>query len=88
MAKLRVYGGLIMGRGKHQVRTIVSAPSKKAAAEIFGMTVSNFASIFTETGNGLELRIATGDPYSVFQSSGTMESDFVKVDPKTRKPAL
>lgn len=86
MAKLRVYGGLIFGRGKRQVRTIVAATSKKAAAEILEMRLNDFSSIFTETGNPLELEVAKNAPNCIFQASCTMTEDFVQIDPRTRLP--
>lgn len=81
--KLKVYAGLTFVGGK-QCRTIVAAPTKKAALEALKvcagrMSLYEFNNYWTDTGNKIELEVALAKPLTVFRASGTMNYDFKEV---------
>jgi len=82
--KLKVYAGLTFVRGK-QCRTIVAAPSKKAALEALEtvgagrMSMYEFTNYWSATGNKIELEVALAKPLTVFRANGTDRYDFKEV---------
>lgn len=79
MAKLKVFGGLMSGRGKTQVRTIIATTSKKRAAELLGVTIGTINNFWCVTGNQIETTIALANPEVVFQTSSLDSKDFIQV---------
>lgn len=73
--KLKVFGYLLTvaecppaPNGSRQTRAIVAAPSQKAAAEAFGVSLHEFRNYGGETGNAGEIEVATSDPGVVYWS--------------------
>lgn len=52
-----------------QCRAVVAAKTKKAAAELFGVSYGEFANYGCETGNALEIDTAMATPNQVFARS-------------------
>lgn len=61
--KLKVFGGCLTGSD----RTIVSATTKKRAAELMKVSISYFNNYCNETGNEFELELALGNPEVVYR---------------------
>lgn len=74
---LKVFNGLMSGRGKPQVRTIVAASSQKQAAAILGITLSEVREFWSCTSNEVALATALATPGTVFQASTSFANDFL-----------
>lgn len=72
---MKVYGGLIFVNGK-QVRAIVSAKSLKRASELTGVKYNHMRGYWCETGNDIELKIATASPETVFIATSASSKEF------------
>lgn len=70
MAKLKVYGGLVIVGGK-QRRAVVATTSQKRAAFLFEVSLYEFNNYFCETVNEAELEVALAKPEVVFYNSGS-----------------
>lgn len=75
---MKVFSGLKFAKGK-QRRTVVAAPSRKAAAELLGLSVGHMKDYWTVTGNQLEIETAMAQPGVVFMSSGPQCKEFKPV---------
>lgn len=75
--ELKVFSGLMHGRGRVQVRTIVAATSQKHAAELLGIGLSELRGWWSCTGNETELAAALACPGTVLQASTTTSFDFL-----------
>ena len=75
--ELKVYGGLMYGRGQVQVRTIVAASSQKQAAELLGIGLSKLRGCWGCTGDETELAAALACPGTVLQASTSRAFDFL-----------
>jgi hypothetical protein len=81
---MKVYGLMVM-RGRKQVRTIVAAKSQKAAvaalvaAGITNMTLHHFRQYAAETGNKIELSTAT-EPGVVWWEEDRYQGAFQRWD--------
>lgn len=62
---LKVFGGVGMGP-RSQTRRIVATTSQKKAAELVGWSLHSFRQYWTETGNEVEVQVATATPGVVF----------------------
>lgn len=79
MMTLKVFGGLMPGRGRAQVRTIVAAKSQAEAARLLGLSLSYARNYWSGTSNDTEIAVAMSAPGTVFQASGSFdkgEDDF------------
>jgi hypothetical protein len=81
MRALKVFGGQMHAPGLAQVRTIVAASSKKQAAELLGVSLSEVSSWWSVTGNPAEL-FALTQPGVVFQATSSLGDDFA---PRTKR---
>lgn len=84
MAKLKVFGGLVMVSQRGQLRTIVASTSRAkvvAALAKVGIhtTTGTIAAYWSETGNAHELNIALPNPGAVFQARNWDERDYVEL---------
>lgn len=79
MAKLKVFGGLMAGRGKIQVRTIIATTSKKRAAELLDVSITELSNYWCVTGNPIENALALENPEVIFQASSSTDKDFIRV---------
>ena len=79
MAKLKVFSGMLQGRGKPQVVTCVATTSKKELAGIIGCTVNYINEYWSETGNVEQVKAALSKPGAVFQASTSTGTDFIEV---------
>jgi len=84
MKKLTVYGGTIFYRDdelKHgQYRIIVGAYTKKQAAELCKLKPTYFTKWFCETGNDVELSVATDVGVWIMKEKYTKtKDDFKKI---------
>lgn len=79
MSKLKVYGGLTFMNGE-QYRTIVATTSKKKACEIVGGSLYHFNNYWSETGNKLEIEVATSQPETIFVAP----NDYISKDYKPK----
>ena len=84
MAKLKVFGGLVMMPQRGQLRTIVATTSRaKAVAALAKVgihtNVGTIAAYWSETGNAHELNIALPHPGAVFQARNRQERDYVEL---------
>lgn len=77
--KLKVFGGLIIHKGK-QVRTIVATTSQQKAADLVGVSVGHLRDYWSVTGNTVELETALAKPNTVFVSDSTFGKDFVELE--------
>ena len=77
--KLKVWGGLIFVEGK-QIRTIVATRTKKRACEILRMSLYEFNTYWSETGNKKELEIALKFPNTVFIAIDDREKIFKRCE--------
>ena len=87
MKEYKVYGGLIMVKGK-QRRTIIATRTKKRAVELLTpftiISASHFRDYWGETGNKIELSVALAEPEVVFISNDD-QSDSNKTYVKLEK---
>ena len=76
--QLKVWGGLTQ-QGSRQVRTIIAAHSRKAAAEQLKISQYAFSLYWGQTNNAKEIEVATARPNTVFVASTSMGFDFVEM---------
>lgn len=79
MAKLKVFGGLMAGRGKIQVRTIIATTSKKRAAELLGVSITELNGYWCLTSNPIETTLALANPEVIYQARSSLDKDFIRV---------
>lgn len=83
--RLKVFGGLCSRGSVPQVRTIVAATSQRAACAALKaaghhVTLHEFRGYWCETGNAVEIEVATKAPMVVFQTSANdFRQDFTPV---------
>lgn len=78
MTKLKVFGGLTAGQGKIQVRTIIATTSKKRAAELLDVSITELSNYWCVTGNPIENALALENPEVIFQASNSTDKDFIR----------
>jgi hypothetical protein len=89
---LKVYGITthLGGNARGQVRAIVATTTKKAALQAMRCTTSHFNTYGDETGNALEIEVATAEPGTVFYANGDRyirnAAEFTRWEP-TRSPS-
>ena len=66
-----------------QVRAIVAAPSRKAAAELFGITMHTARGFMGETGNSADIEQAMSAPGTVFVMPLYREGPVIERPPRT-----
>ncbi len=81
--EMKVWSGLMHGRGQVQAPTVVAATSQKAACAILNrhsrMSLYEFRNYWSETGNAIDIEAAMSDPGAVFQASDSRARDYAKV---------
>ena len=75
MAKLKVWDGLMFIKSK-QVKAIIATTTKKEAIKLLNMTLYEFNSYWSETGNDISLKTALLKPNTIFIATGTLKYDF------------
>lgn len=79
MARLKVFGGLLM-TSKGQRRTFVATTSQVKAAALLGVTMGDMRGFWSETGNEVECALALASPGQPFQStSSNIGGDYVPI---------
>ena len=76
--ELKVFGGMMIVRGK-QLRTIVATTSQKKASELTGESLSYIRSHWAVTGNEIECETALACSENVFRASTSRGKDFRNV---------
>jgi hypothetical protein len=79
----KVFGGQLKRNGI-RARTIVAAPSKKAAAELLGISVGYLRDYFPVSDDDNEVNVAMSRPGVVFQVVEEGSKDFLPL--KQREP--
>lgn len=77
MGEYTVWGGLTMGRGSQQVRTILAAKTEKQAMGLLRITTPHFMANWSKTLNPVEQEIALASPGVVLQASSLSGFDFI-----------
>lgn len=78
MAKLKVFGGLMMG-SRRQVRVIVAASSQSKVASLVGETLGTIRGYWVESGNDRELALALANPGQVFRARDSCSGNYKPV---------
>lgn len=83
VVKMKVFGGLMHGRGESHVRTVIAATSQKVACaalnRISRMSLYEFRRYWSDTRSEIEVVVALSEPGAIFQASDTIKDDFVKI---------
>ena len=72
--RLKVFSGCLMHHGK-QLNTIVATHTQKEAAKLLGISLYELRNYWSETGNDIEINVATSKPGVVFWASSYMGYD-------------
>lgn len=75
----KVFGGQLKRNGK-RLRTIVAAPSQKAAAEYLGVSMSYLRDYFPMSDDENEVKVAMKQPGIVFQAAEEGSSKFLPLE--------
>lgn len=74
--EVKVYGGLTFAESGKQVRTIVATDTKKKACELLNMSIGEFNTYWSQTGNKAELEAGRTTPNKVLCATKQFSKDF------------
>lgn len=89
MARLKVWGGLVMRPGsQRQVRVVIAATSQKEAARLVCVKLHELRRYWSETGNPGQIKAAMSMPGVPFAASESMKDDYTRATWLEERAAL